>query len=74
MAEEVKPEPNARVTAHIKFVRNLGNYESIHVDLGIERDVPEGVPYLKALRILRKEVEGELEVAVSEVDADRKEK
>lgn len=71
MTEEVKSEPNARVTAHIKFVRNLGNYESIHVDLGVERDVPEGIPYLQALRILRKEVEGELEVAIHEVDEDR---
>lgn len=72
MTEEVKSNPNARVSAHMKFVRNLGNFESIHIDLGIERDVPEGVSYLKALRILRKEVEGELEVAVNEVDEDRK--
>lgn len=73
MAEEnEKPPVNARVTANIKFVRNLGNYESIHVDLGIGRDVPEGIPYLQALRILRKEVEGELEAAMNEVDADRK--
>lgn len=70
--ETVTFSPNARVGVHIKFVRNLGNFESIHIDLGVERDVPEGIHYLKALRILRKEVEGELEVAVNEVDEDRK--
>jgi hypothetical protein len=70
--EKVTFDPHARVSVSIKFVRNLGNYESIHIDLGVERDVPEGIHYLKALRILRKEVEGELEVAVNEVDEDRK--
>lgn len=79
MAEETKTEvvesvtfnPNARVNVNMKYVRNLGNFESIHIDLGVGRDVPEGIHYLKALRILRKEVEVELEVAVGEVDADR---
>jgi hypothetical protein len=72
MTDKVKPDPNARIVARMTYVRNLGNYESIHIDLGVERDVPEGVGYIPALRILRKEVEAELEVAVQEVDQDRK--
>jgi hypothetical protein len=69
--EKLPFDPNARVKANMKFVRNLGKFESLHIDLGVERDVPDGIPYLKALRMLRKEVEGELEVAIKEVDEDR---
>jgi hypothetical protein len=59
-----------RITADVAYVRNLGNFENIRVHLGVERDVPDGVPYLTALRRLKAEVEKEVEDAVAEIDAE----
>lgn len=61
------PEP--RVKADIAFVRNLGNYETLRVDLSIERDVPPGVEYLDALERLYKEVSSKIKEKIEEIDA-----
>lgn len=63
------PEPT-RVVVEISYVRNLGNYETVRVHLGVHRDVPEGIRYLDALRMLKGEVEAAVSDAIAEIDAD----
>lgn len=59
-----------RVIADVAYVRNLGNFENIRIHLGIERDVPDGIPYLTALSRLYDEVSKAVEDAINEIDAD----
>lgn len=59
-----------RVTAEFSYVRNLGNYETVRVHLGITRDVPVGIKYLDALDILKNEVSKAVQDAVQEIDEE----
>ena len=36
MAEKQVQKDTTRVRVDLKFVKNLGNYESIHVDIGVD--------------------------------------
>lgn len=56
------------IKASAAFVRNLGNYQTLKVELAVTRGVPEGVPYLTALDKLKDEVLNRVQAAIEEVD------
>lgn len=58
---------NTRVKVDLKFVRNLGNYESLHVDIGIEDDVRQGETVNEATERVYKFVETKLKEKVEEI-------
>lgn len=58
---------NTRVKVDLKFVRNLGNYESLHVDIGIEDDVRQGETVNEATERVYKFVENKLKEKVEEI-------
>lgn len=58
---------NTRVKVDLKFVRNLGNYESLHVDIGIEDDVRQGETVNEATERVYKFVESKLKEKVEEI-------
>lgn len=70
MSEDVKPS-NARVFASAKAVVNMGDYNSVHLELGYEIDVPEGVTRSNAMKSLRESVDAELEKWLDDVKAER---
>ncbi len=59
-----------RVKVSIAFVRNLGNYETARIELGVERDVPENKTYLEALDILYQEVTDKVVEATQQVERE----
>lgn len=62
------------VKVNLKFVRNLGNYESMHVELGVEdwvREVDEG-SVDKAMDRVYKFVEDKLVGKVNELEKELK--
>ncbi len=59
-----------RVMASVKFVRNLGNFQSVHVDLGVEHDVEDGQSVKEALDLWFKRVEFAVQEKVQEIDAE----
>lgn len=62
-----------RVRVGLKFVRNLGNYESIHIDLGIEDYVrPEDGNVDSAMNRVYSFVEKKLIEKVAEIEAELK--
>lgn len=62
-----------RVRVGLKFVRNLGNYESIHIDLGIEDFVREDDGNVdRAVDRVYKFVESKLLEKVREVEEELK--
>jgi len=56
----------------LKFVRNLGNYESIHVDLGVEDFVREEENVDKAMERVYAFVEKKLVEKVATIDSELK--
>lgn len=63
----MKEVMNTRVKVDLKFVRNLGNYESLHVDIGIEDDVRQGETVNEATERVYKFVETKLKEKVEEI-------
>lgn len=61
---------STRVRVGLKFVRNLGNYESIHVDIGVEDFVRSGESVDSAVERVYAFVESKLEEKVKEIEAD----
>ena len=59
-----------RVKAGLKFVRNLGNYESIHIDLGVEDYVRNEETVSQAMDRVYQFVETQLIDRVQEIEAD----
>jgi hypothetical protein len=59
-----------RVRVGLKFVRNLGNYESIHIDLGVEDYVRGTETVAEAMDRVYKFVEEQLIEKVQEVEED----
>jgi hypothetical protein len=59
-----------RVRVGLKFVKNLGNYESIHVDVGIEDYVREKETVDAAFERVYEYVEGKLVEKVREIEED----
>lgn len=54
----------------LKFVRNLGNYENIHVDVGVEDNVRQGENVYQAMDRVYDFVEEQLIQRVQEIEAD----
>jgi hypothetical protein len=59
-----------RVKVGLKFVRNLGNYENIHVDLGVEDYVRNTETVSQAMDRVYDFVEEQLVRRVQEIEAD----
>lgn len=59
-----------RVRVGLKFVRNLGNYENIHVDVGVEDNVRQGENVSQAMDRVYEFVEEQLIQRVQEIEAD----
>lgn len=55
------------VKVGLKFVRNLGNYESLHVDIGVEDYVRQGETVDQATERVYKFVESKLKEKVNEI-------
>lgn len=55
------------VKVGLKFVRNLGNYESLHVDIGVEDTVRQGETVNEATERVYKFVETKLKEKVDEI-------
>jgi hypothetical protein len=58
------------VKVGLKFVRNLGNYESIHIDLGVEDYVRNEETVSQAMDRVYQFVETQLIDRVQEIEAD----
>lgn len=54
----------------LKFVRNLGNYENIHVDVGVEDNVRQGESVSQAMDRVYTFVEEQLIQRVQDIEAD----
>ena len=67
MTQEMNP---TRVRVGLKFVRNLGNYENIHVDVGVEDNVRQGENVSQAMDRVYDFVEEQLIQRVQEIEAD----
>ena len=67
MSQEINP---TRVKVGLKFVRNLGNYENIHVDLGVEDYVRGEETVADAMDRVYEFVEEQLIRRVQEIEAD----
>lgn len=61
---------NTTVRVGLKFVRNLGNYESLHVDIGVEDYVRQGESVSDATDRVYKFVEEKLKEKVQEITED----
>jgi len=59
-----------RVRVGLKFVKNLGNYESVHVDIGIEDYVRTHETVDSAVDRIYTFVENKLAEKVKEIEAD----
>lgn len=59
-----------RVRVGLKFVKNLGNYESVHVDVGIEDYVREKESVDSAFERIYSYVENKLAEKVREIEDD----
>lgn len=55
------------VRVGLKFVKNLGNYESLHVDIGVEDFVRQGETVNEATERVYKFVEDKLKEKVNEI-------
>lgn len=58
----------------LKFVRNLGNYESLHLDLGVDDYVRSGETVSDAMDRVYAFVEEQLVNRMQEVEADLRDK
>lgn len=59
-----------RVRVGLKFVRNLGNYESVHVDIGVEDFVRSNETVDSAVDRVYNFVEKKLAEKVKEIEDD----
>jgi len=59
-----------RVRASITFVRNIGNFESVRIELGVERDVPEDKNPYEAASALYEKVEKLVEEKILEINEE----
>ena len=59
-----------RVRVGLKFVKNLGNYESVHVDVGIEDYVRDAETVDDAVERVYKFVETKLAEKVREIEEE----
>lgn len=60
------------VTAELKYVRNLGNFESIHIHVGVTDSVREGEKVNDAFERVYKFVEDKLVEKTKEVEKELK--
>lgn len=67
MSQEMSP---TRVKVGLRFLRNLGNYETVAVELGIEDNVRQGENVSQAMDRVYEFVEGQLIQRVQEIEAD----
>lgn len=67
MTQETSP---TRVKVGLRFVRNLGNYENIAVDLGVEDYVRDHETVSQAMDRVYTFVESQLVERVQEIEAD----
>ena len=58
------------VRVGLKFVKNLGNYESLHVDIGVEDYVRQGESVSEATERVYKFVEDKLKEKVNEISKE----
>jgi hypothetical protein len=66
----IKENMTDTVSYDIKYVRNLGNFESVHVGFGITSDVKPGESVEDAKKRVEAKVDTWLETKVNEIDAD----
>ena len=59
-SKQVQENQTTRVKVGLKFVKNLGNYESIHIDLGVEDYVRENENVDEAMNRVYNYVESKL--------------
>lgn len=62
-----------KVTVGLGYTKNMGNYESLRFDFGVEADANEGESFKDAAVRLRAEVEEVLLDAIKEVNDDLEE-
>lgn len=67
MSQEQKP---TTVRAGLRFVRNLGNYETITVELAVEDSVRQGENVSSAMDRVYEFVEEQLVQRVQDIEAD----
>jgi len=67
MTQEMSP---TRVKVGLRFLRNLGNYETIAVELGIEDNVRQGENVSQAMDRVYGFVEDQLIQRVQDIEAD----
>lgn len=60
------------VSAEIKFVRNLGNFESVHIGVGVTDDVREGETTKQAFERVYSFVEARVTEKVEQIDEEAK--
>jgi len=62
-----------KVAASLKLVRNLGGYNSVHIELGIEDEVREGEKVKEAIdrvyRLVEREVDAKMNQAVADLNS-----
>jgi hypothetical protein len=63
-----------RVKVGLKFVRNLGNYESLHLEVGVDDYVRTGELVSDAMDRVYSFVEEQLVERMQEVEADLRDK
>jgi hypothetical protein len=63
-----------RVKVGLKFVRNLGNYESLHLEVGVDDYVRTGESVADAMDRVYSFVEEQLVERMQEVEADLRDK
>jgi hypothetical protein len=71
MKQEDMQKETTRVRVNLKYVRNLGNYESVHIELGVDdfvRDIDGNTD--AALDRVYKFVEEKLIGKVNEIEKD----
>jgi hypothetical protein len=71
MSQEMIP---TRVKVGLKFVRNLGNYESLHLEVGVDDYVRSGESVSAAMDRVYAFVEEQLVERMQEVEADLRDK
>lgn len=64
--KQVQEKQTTRVRVSLKFVKNLGNYESIHIDLGVEDYLRENENVDEAMNRVYNYVEAKLLEKVNE--------
>lgn len=50
---------------------NIGNYENVRADIGMEAEIPDNKEAVDILDILRKECEQELEATILQLKSER---